>query len=131
MLVLQEEIFGPILPVLAYGQIGDALEYVNRKPRPLALYLFSYNGALQRLVAERTHSGGLSINDTMTHAGVDDIPFGGIGESGIGQYHGRDGFITFSKAKGTFSKGRFNGGRMVYAPYGGFLQRMAMQMSLR
>ena len=131
MLVLQEEIFGPILPVLPYDRIDDAIQYINSKPRPLALYLFSYDKSLRKLVTERTHSGGLSVNDTMTHAGVDDLPFGGIGESGIGHYHGRDGFITFSKAKGIFSKGRFNGGRMIYAPYGGFVQRMTMWLSLR
>ncbi len=131
MLVMQEEIFGPILPVLPYDRIDDAIAYVNQRPRPLALYLFSYDSALQKRLVERTHSGGVSLNDTMTHAGVDSIPFGGIGESGMGHYHGREGFVAFSKAKGVFAKGRFNGGRAVYAPYGRFVQRMSMWLTLR
>jgi coniferyl-aldehyde dehydrogenase len=131
MRIMQEEIFGPILPILAYDRIEDAIDYVNHHPRPLALYLFSFDRALQQRVVATTHSGAVSFNDTMTHAGINDLPFGGIGESGMGHYHGYEGFLTFSKAKGIFSKGRFNSGRQIYAPYGRLMQRISMRLSLR
>jgi coniferyl-aldehyde dehydrogenase len=131
MRLMQEEIFGPILPILAYDRIEEAIDYVNRHPRPLALYLFSFDQALQRRVVASTHSGAVSFNDTMTHAGINDLPFGGIGESGMGHYHGLEGFLTFSKAKGIFAKGRFNSGRQVYAPYGRLMQRITLRLSLR
>jgi coniferyl-aldehyde dehydrogenase len=131
MRIMQEEIFGPILPILAYDRIEDAIDYVNHHPRPLALYLFSFDHALQRRVVATTHSGAVSVNDTMTHAGVSDLPFGGIGESGMGHYHGYEGFLTFSKAKGIFSKGRFNSGRQIYAPYGRLMQRITLCLTFR
>ena len=131
MRIMQEEIFGPILPILAYDRIEDAIDYVNHHPRPLALYLFSFDHALQRRVVATTHSGAVSFNDTMTHAGVSDLPFGGIGESGMGHYHGYEGFLAFSKAKGIFSKGRFNSGRQIYAPYGRLMQRITLRLTFR
>jgi coniferyl-aldehyde dehydrogenase len=131
MRITQEEIFGPILPILAYDRIEDAIDYVNHRPRPLALYVFSFDHALQQRIVATTHSGAISFNDTMTHAGLNDLPFGGIGESGMGHYHGYEGFLTFSKAKGIFSKGRFNSGRQVYAPYGRLMQRITLRLSLR
>jgi coniferyl-aldehyde dehydrogenase len=131
MRIMQEEIFGPILPILAYDRIEDAIDYVNRRPRPLALYLFSFDRALQQRIVAGTHSGAVSFNDTMTHAALNDVPFGGIGESGMGHYHGHEGFLTFSKAKGIFSKGRFNSGRQIYAPYGRLMQRITLRLSLR
>jgi coniferyl-aldehyde dehydrogenase len=131
MRITREEIFGPILPILAYDRIEDAIDYINHRPRPLALYLFSFDHELQQRVVATTHSGAVSFNDTMTHAGVNDLPFGGIGESGMGHYHGYEGFLTFSKAKGIFSKGRINSGRQIYPPYGRLMQRIAMRLSLR
>ena len=99
MRLTQEEIFGPILPVLGYSNLSDVFGYINAKPRPLALYLMSNDKVLQRQVIEQTHSGGVAINDTILHVAADDAPFGGIGESGLGHYHGKEGFMTFSKAK--------------------------------
>jgi coniferyl-aldehyde dehydrogenase len=131
MRIMQEEIFGPILPILAYDRIEDAIDYVNHHPRPLALYLFSFDHSLQQRVLATTHSGAVSFNDTMTHAGVSDLPFGGIGGSGMGHYHGYEGFLAFSKAKGIFSKGRFNSSRQIYAPYGRLMQRITLRLTFR
>jgi coniferyl-aldehyde dehydrogenase len=99
MLVMKQEIFGPILPVIGYRHITEVYAYINSKPRPLALYLMSDDKNLQRQVIEQTHSGGVAINDTLLHVAAEDAPFGGIGESGLGHYHGKEGFLTFSKAK--------------------------------
>jgi coniferyl-aldehyde dehydrogenase len=99
MLVMKQEIFGPILPVIGYRHINEVYAYINSKPRPLALYLMSDDKNLQRQVIEQTHSGGVAINDTLLHVAAEDAPFGGIGESGLGHYHGKEGFLTFSKAK--------------------------------
>lgn len=99
MLVMNQEIFGPILPVIGYQHLNEVFAYINSKPRPLALYLMSDDKVLQRQVIEHTHSGGVAINDTLLHVAAEDAPFGGIGESGLGHYHGIEGFMTFSKAK--------------------------------
>jgi coniferyl-aldehyde dehydrogenase len=115
--VMQQEIFGPLLPVVAYDTLDQALHYINERPRPLALYYFGMSGKSQRKVLEHTHSGGVCINDTLLHVAVDDIPFGGVGSSGMGHYHGREGFLTLSKAKGVFSKGRLNSSKLIYPPY--------------
>lgn len=117
MTVMQQEIFGPLMPVVPYDTLDQALDYVNERPRPLALYYFGMSGHNQRKVLTHTHSGGVCINDTLMHVAVDDIPFGGVGPSGMGHYHGREGFLTLSKAKGVFSKGRLNSSKLVYPPY--------------
>ncbi|SDG83848.1 coniferyl-aldehyde dehydrogenase [Vibrio xiamenensis] len=103
MLLMQQEIFGPILPVLGYQQLSDVLSYINSRPRPLALYLMTKDKVLERQVIEQTHSGTVAINDTLLQVAADDAPFGGIGESGMGHYHGIEGFRTFSKAKTVLS----------------------------
>ncbi|NAW57953.1 MULTISPECIES: coniferyl aldehyde dehydrogenase [unclassified Vibrio] len=103
MLLMQEEIFGPILPVIGYAHLSEAISYVNSKPRPLALYLISNDTVLRRQIVQQTHSGGVCINDTLMHVAADDAPFGGIGESGMGHYHGVEGFRTMSKAKTVLS----------------------------
>ena len=118
MKVMQEEIFGPLLPVVPYDRLEDALEYVRNRPRPLALYYFDRNERRCEHVLTHTHSGGVCLNDTMTHVGVDDIPFGGVGDSGMGHYHGHEGFLTFSKAKGVYHKGRVNATRNILPPFG-------------
>lgn len=117
MTILQEELFGPILPVVTYRSFDEALDYIADRDRPLALYLFSYNRQLEEKVLERTHAGGVSVNDTLMHIAQDDMPFGGIGPSGMGHYHGKEGFITLSKAKAVHRKGRINSGRAIYPPY--------------
>lgn len=131
MLVMQDEIFGPLLPVVPYQRIEDAYAYVNQRPRPLALYYFGYDKAEQQRVLERTHSGGVSLNDTLMHAAQDDLPFGGVGASGMGHYHGREGFMTFSHARAVFIKQRFNAARLIYPPYGRAIQRWVYKLFLR
>jgi coniferyl-aldehyde dehydrogenase len=118
MAVLEEEIFGPILPVVSYREIYDAIAYVNARPRPLALYFFGRDRSNIRRVLERTTSGNVTVNDTMLHYAVEDLPFGGVGASGIGAYHGEEGFRTFSHAKGVFEQSRFNFAGVLRPPFG-------------
>lgn len=99
MLLSQHEIFGPILPILSYHSLDEAIAYINARPRPLALYLMSDDHEVIKQVSTQTHSGGLAVNDTLLHVAADDAPFGGIGDSGVGHYHGIEGFKTFSHAK--------------------------------
>ncbi|MDA4845159.1 coniferyl aldehyde dehydrogenase [Hoeflea poritis] len=121
MLVLREEIFGPILPVVPYDTIDEAIAYVNDRPRPLAFYYFDWNKSRADDVLARTHSGGACVNDTMSHVLADDIPFGGIGPSGMGHYHGAEGFRNFSKAKGVVRKGRINATAFIAPPWDNFM----------
>jgi coniferyl-aldehyde dehydrogenase len=115
---MQEEIFGPILPVVTYDRLDDAIAYVNARPRPLALYYFGTDEASQRRVVERTTSGGVLINDTILHYAQDDLPFGGIGPSGMGAYHGAEGFKTMSHAKAVFKQARLNLADLFRPPFG-------------
>ena len=127
MTVMQEEIFGPLLPVIAIDDLGEAIDYIRSKPRPLALYYFGSDKARQERVLAETHSGGVAVNDTVMHVAVDDMPFGGIGPSGMGHYHGHEGFMTFSKAKSVLTKGRANSAKMVYPPYNSFLKKLLVK----
>ena len=102
MTVMQEEIFGPVLPIMTYGGIDAAIDDVNQHDRPLALYWFGSDDAEQRRVLDRTISGGVTVNDVLFHVTVEDMPFGGIGASGMGHYHGLEGFRSFSHAKGIY-----------------------------
>ncbi len=131
MTVMQDEIFGPLLPVVPYDHISEAFAYVNARPRPLALYYFGYDKAEQQRVLEHTHSGGACMNDTLLHVAQDDMPFGGIGPSGMGHYHGHEGFLTFSKAKGVLVKQRFNAAKVIYPPYGKALQKLVYRLFIR
>lgn len=131
MLVMQDEIFGPLLPVVPYRQIDDAIAYINARPRPLALYYFGYNRDEQQQVVSRTHSGGVGINETLLHVAVGDLPFGGIGPSGMGHYHGHEGFLTFSKAKAVLRKPRYNATRFLYPPYGTAIQKLLRKLLVR
>ncbi|MCK8044501.1 coniferyl aldehyde dehydrogenase [Shewanella sp. 1CM18E] len=132
MLLLQDEIFGPLLPVIPYDSLNEAIEYVNQRPRPLALYLMSFDSKVQQQVLTHTHSGGVCINETVFHVAADDAPFGGIGPSGMGHYHGKEGFLTLSHAKTVLSRGKYlNTGKLVHPPYGGFIQRALMKFFLR
>ena len=124
MAVARDEIFGPILPVLPYRSIDDAIAYINARPRPLALYFFGPNGPARRQVIERTTSGGVSINDTLLHYAQDDIPFGGVGASGMGAYHGQEGFKSMSHAKGVFEQARFNVIDLMRPPFGIWFDRV-------
>lgn len=116
MLIRQEEIFGPLLPVVPYNEHSEAIEWINQQPRPLALYLFSYNKQVTNNYMLNTISGGVTLNDTILHVSQDELPFGGVGASGMGHYHGREGFKTFSKAKSIYQQSRLSGVRLMYPP---------------
>lgn len=104
---MQEELFGPLLPVFAYDDLTEALETLNKGEKPLALYVFSQNKALVRRVLDSTASGGVSVNDTIGHILDPDLPFGGVGQSGMGAYHGHAGFLTFSHRRSVLHRGLF------------------------
>lgn len=118
MRVMQEEIFGPILPLVTYDNLDDAIRYVNDHPRPLALYYFGHDGSNIEQVLNETTSGGVTINDTLLHISQESLPFGGVGPSGMGAYHGKYGFDTFSKIKPVFHQSRLNGLSLFKPPYG-------------
>ena len=124
MQVMQEEIFGPILPVLPYAHIEEAIAYVNRHDRPLALYWFGSDNTNRDKVLVETISGGVTINDCIWHIAQEDQPFGGVGASGSGAYHGEWGFRTFSKEKPVFTQSGLNGMFLMHPPYGKTIARM-------
>ncbi|WP_421246556.1 coniferyl aldehyde dehydrogenase [Aeromonas sanarellii] len=129
--VMQQEIFGPLLPLVPYDDIDEAIAYMAARPRPLALYLMSLNETLQRRLIRETHAGGMAINESLFQAAADDAPFGGLGPSGMGHYHGREGFLTFSKAKTVLRRGRFSTGSLIHPPYRRWYQRLMMALLLR
>lgn len=115
--VMQDEIFGPILPVLEYTNLSEAIAQVNAKPKPLALYFFSNNKESQKRVLQETASGGACINDTIVHVAFPDLPFGGVGDSGMGSYHGKASFDTFSHKRSVLTKSFRFDLKLRYAPY--------------
>lgn len=115
---MREEIFGPLLPVVPYDTVEQAVAFINERERPLALYLFDNDQARVESMIARTRSGGVTVNDCMLHVAQDDLPFGGIGASGMGHYHGAEGFRTFSKARPIFRQARFNTVPLLMPPYG-------------
>lgn len=118
MAVMQEEIFGPVLPVLTYRTLDDAIAFINARPRPLALYYFGEKCAERDRLLNRTISGNVTINGTLMHYVQDDLPFGGVGDSGIGAYHGREGFMTLTHPRGIYKQGRFNAATLLQPPFG-------------
>jgi len=118
MQIMQDEIFGPLLPVVPYDSPDEAIAFVNARPRPLALYVFSDERRTIDRVLRDTTSGGATVNDTMLHVAQDALPFGGVGPSGMGVYHGREGFEAFSKLRGVYYQRRFNGLSFLQPPYG-------------
>jgi coniferyl-aldehyde dehydrogenase len=120
MKVMQDEIFGPILPVKTYRKIDEAIDYVNGRDRPLGLYYFGNDKAEQELVLGRTISGGVTVNDVLFHNAMEDLPFGGVGPSGMGNYHGQDGFKTFSHARAVYKQPKLDVAGMAgfKPPYG-------------
>ncbi|MFO0638367.1 MAG: coniferyl aldehyde dehydrogenase [Polyangiaceae bacterium] len=118
MAVLSEEIFGPILPILPYDTLDDAIAYVNDRPRPLALYVFDHDEEAVEKVLSETTSGGVTVNDTMLHIAQDDMPFGGVGPSGMGHYHGKEGFDALTKKKPVFYQARLNASDLMRPPFG-------------
>jgi coniferyl-aldehyde dehydrogenase len=128
--LMREEIFGPVLPVKTYRTLDEAIDYVNRHPRPLALYYFGEDAEQRDRVLARTISGGVSVNETLMHVLVEELPFGGVGASGIGAYHGEVGFDTFSHKRGVFLQSRFNGAKLLRPPFGR-LTSLALKLLMR
>ncbi|WP_409334241.1 coniferyl aldehyde dehydrogenase [Bradyrhizobium manausense] len=128
MTVMQEEIFGPVLPVLGYREPAEAIAFINRRDRPLALYWFGKNDVARDEVLARTVSGGVTINDCLFHFAQVNQPMGGVGASGTGAYHGEWGFRTFSKLKPVFYRSKFNRLADLYPPYGGNIARLEKMM---
>jgi coniferyl-aldehyde dehydrogenase len=124
MQLMQEEIFGPILPVISYERLDDAIAHINAGPRPLALYWFGQSEAVRDDVLARTVSGGVTVNDTLMHVAHDNLPFGGVGDSGWGAYHGEQGFLRFSHQKSVLVQSRWSLGALLYPPYGARFQRL-------
>ncbi|MBV8619875.1 MAG: coniferyl aldehyde dehydrogenase [Curvibacter sp.] len=116
MLLMQREIFGPILPVRSYRDAREVVDYINRHDRPLALYPFTHDRALQQFYIDHVMSGGVSVNEALLHVAQHDLPFGGVGPSGMGHYHGQEGFITFSKLRPVFYQGPFSAIQMMFQP---------------
>ena len=129
-LIMQEEIFGPILPIVAINDLDSTIRYINERPKPLALYWFGKDKKVMQRILNETRSGGVTINDTLLHATVEDLPFGGIGASGMGAYHGKAGFEAFSHRKsvlevrGFFGLNFLRGTKLARPPYGKGVERL-------
>ena len=123
--VMTDEIFGPVLPVLSYRSLDEAIAFVNARPRPLGLYFFGRDGEETRAVLSRTVSGGVTLNDVVFHVTVEDLPFGGVGDSGFGVYHGAEGFREFSNARSIFRQSKFDVAKIagLRPPYGAKLKK--------
>jgi coniferyl-aldehyde dehydrogenase len=124
MIIRNRETFGPLLMVLTYSEPQEVIDYVNAHDRPLALYPFTNDHKLADLYIERIMSGGVTVNDALMHVAQHDLPFGGVGPSGMGHYHGKEGFITFSKLRPVFYQARFSALRFLRPPYGSFTTRI-------
>ncbi|WP_290928074.1 aldehyde dehydrogenase family protein, partial [Hyphomonas sp. UBA1472] len=116
--VMKDEIFGPILPIKSYGETKDAVAYVNAHDRPLGLYYFGEDSTEKDYVLNNTTSGGVTVNDVIFHVAQEDLPFGGVGPSGMGSYHGRDGFMEFSHKKSVYTQTGSEMLAMMRPPYG-------------
>ena len=118
MAVMQEEIFGPLLPVETYRTLDEAMARINARPRPLALYYFGHRRARREKVLHETSAGGVTVNDALFHFAHEELPFGGVGDSGIGSYHGERSFLTFSNEMGVFHQPRLTPAKFLWPPYG-------------
>jgi aldehyde dehydrogenase (NAD+) len=126
--VMDDEIFGPILPVLSYGELDDAIAFVNERPKPLALYVFASRRPTIDRVIERTSAGGVTVNHTLLHVSVPGLPFGGVGASGMGSYHGEAGFRIFSNAKPVLQRPAKPDPAIAYPPYTSFKQKVLRRL---
>ncbi len=124
MAIMREEIFGPLLPVETYATLDEAIARINARPHPLALYWFGRDRARRERLLHETLAGGVTVNDTLWHFAHEGLPFGGVGASGIGAYHGAHGFATFSNAKPVFRQSRYAAARLLYPPYGRTFERV-------
>lgn len=129
MAIMREEIFGPLLPVEPYASLDDAIARINARPHPLALYWFGADRARRKRVLEETLAGGVTLDDTLWHFIHDGLPFGGVGASGTGVYHGEHGFTTFSHVKPVFRQARIAAGSLLYPPYGRRFERVLAWLS--
>ena len=118
MVIRQRETFGPLLMVLTYQDPQEAIDYINKRDRPLALYPFSYNKKLVERYISNIMSGGVTVNDALFHVAQHDIPFGGVGPSGLGHYHGYEGFVACSKMRPVFYQAKINAMSLMSPPYG-------------
>ena len=126
--IMREEIFGPLLPVVSYDEPADAIAIINGLPRALALYWFGRDPAGLDALLARTLTGTVAVNETVLHAAVETLPFGGVGASGHGAYHGRAGFDTFSHRRPVFTQSRFSLTRLLQPPYGARAERIIRLM---
>jgi coniferyl-aldehyde dehydrogenase len=126
--VMREEIFGPLLPLVPYDRLEDAIAFVNARPHPLALYWFDRDAARTEAALRTMPAGGVTVNDTLLHIAQDSLPFGGVGASGMGHYHGRWGFDTFSKLTPVFRQSRLNGMALFLPPYRPLMRRLLKLM---
>jgi coniferyl-aldehyde dehydrogenase len=124
MTIRHRETFGPLLMVHTYDNAQDVIDYINMRDRPLAIYPFSNNKALVQRYIDSTMSGGVSVNDALFHVAQHDLPFGGVGASGMGHYHGFDGFLTFSKLRPVFYQANFTAMKFLAPPYGNFATKV-------
>ena len=131
MTVMKEEIFGPVLPIKVYTDYNDVIKEISTGDKPLALYFFSNDKYLQKKIIQSTTSGGVCINDTLSQVAQEDMPFGGIGASGMGNYHGFEGFQTFSHARSIHYKKNLNTSILVYPPHNSILQRLVYKVFIR
>jgi coniferyl-aldehyde dehydrogenase len=122
--LMQREIFGPILPLLGYERLEEAVTFINARPRPLAFYPFSRSAATIDHLLAHVMSGGVSVNDALWHVGQHELPFGGVGASGMGHYHGAEGFLTFSKLRPVFYQAPVSGMRFLWPPFGALATRV-------
>jgi len=122
--LLTREIFGPILPLRSYTSLETVIDSINAGPRPLAIYPFSHDQATVQTLITRVMSGGVSVNDALFHVGQHDLPFGGVGDSGMGHYHGHEGFLTFSKLRPVFYQARYSALKLLWPPYGKLASRV-------
>ncbi len=118
--IMQREIFGPLLPIITYKTREEVVDYIGERPRPLAFYVFSNDEELQQYYLNNTISGGVGLNESVVQAGIHSLPFGGTGNSGMGHYHGYEGFVTFSKLRPVFKQGRWRALNLFLPPYKGF-----------
>ena len=130
MTAMQDEIFGPIWPVVSYAELDEAIDYVTARPRPLAAYIYSHDRGTIERVSKKVVAGALSVNAIAVHVAQDDLPFGGVGTSGMGAYHGREGFLTFSHARATYQQLRPNLMHMIWPPYDGELSKKLIRFLL-
>ena len=131
MHIMKEEIFGPVLPIMEYDQIDDVINFINSRPRPLALYYFDFDQARADYVAQRTHSGHFGQNMVITHVAQDDLPFGGVGASGMGKYHGPEGFFSLSHERSVMSNPKLYSLKYILPPFNKPIHKLISKTLLR